>query len=263
MTSTAGIALAATYHPRGEVKRLERWWSLLQSAYDNLTIVLPPDATAAESAVIRALRGGQVHQTSDWSHGRYMALKLGYESGAGVIHYADLDRLLRWVETRPDEWHAARHTVMQADCLVLGRTAAAWATHPEALRQTEAISNGLFSRLLGQPLDLSAGSKGFSRRAAACLLANTQPGRAIGTDAEWIVVLWRLGFPVESLLVDGLDWEIPDQHQDSAADAERQAVVRAAYDADASRWALRVRIAQEIIEAGMDAFERPLVKDGF
>jgi hypothetical protein len=255
---TTEITLATTFHPRGETARLERLYPQLLAAYRHLIVSLPPDAAEEDAERIGELPGVQTHVNADWAHGRYQALRLAAVTDATCVHYCDMDRLLRWVETRPDEWTQTLKLVRQSDCLVIGRTAAAWDTHPQALRQTEAISSGLFSRLLGQTLDLSAGSKGFSRRALDCLMANTAPGRAIGTDAEWVVILHRAGFPVDAVLVDGLDWEIPDQHQSAAASPERQRVLASQYDADPGRWAHRVRIAQEIVDAGMDAWTRSL-----
>jgi hypothetical protein len=185
-----------------------------------------------------------------------MALKLAYETGADAIHYADMDRLLRWVETKPDEWKQTLEQVGHSECLVIGRTQTAWETHPQALCETEKITNTLFSNLLGQPLDLSAGSKGFSRRAVEFILANSQPGRAIGADSEWTVLLHRAGFRVEHVLVDGLDWESADRWRSTAADAETQKQAADEYDADATHWARRVQIAQEIVEAGLEAMGR-------
>jgi broad specificity phosphatase PhoE len=254
------IALAATWHPRGETARLLRLYPQLRVAYSHAVISLPPSVTADDLSSLRQLPDVQLHVNADWSHGRYMALNLATESGADHIHYADMDRLLRWIETRPDEWRATLDRVGQADCLVIGRTPSAWATHPRALVETEAISTGLMNRLLGQELDISAGSKGFSRRAAEFILANSLPRRAIGTDAEWVMLAHRAGYRVEQVLVDGLDWEIADQHQAQAADLDRQRSLAAAYDADSSKWAHRVDIAHEIVEAGMDAWSRRLVR---
>lgn len=251
------IVLATTFNPRGETGRLEQLWPQIRSLYGGVIISLPPSIALEDAMVIRELEGTHIHVNSDWSHGRYMALKLAQEADASAVHYVDMDRLLRWLETRPDELQQTIERVKTCECLVIGRTEGAWETHPQSMRQTEAISNGLFSRLLGQPLDLSAGSKGFSRAALDCLMANTQAGRAIGADSEWIVICHRAGFRVESLLVDGLDWEIADRFQETAADAQRQQQVRDEYDSDAENWAHRVRIAHEIIEAGMDALERP------
>lgn len=254
------IALAATWHPRGETARLLRLYPQLQTAYSHVVISLPPSVTADDLNSLRQLPDVKLHVNADWSHGRYMALKLATDSGADHVHYADMDRLLRWIETRPDEWRATLDRVGQADCLVIGRTPVAWATHPRALVETEAISTGLMNRLLGQELDISAGSKGFSRRAAEFILANSLPRRAIGTDAEWVMLAHRAGYRVEQVLVDGLDWEIPDQHQAQAADLARQQELAKVYDSDASKWAHRVKIAHEIVEAGIDAWSRRLVR---
>ncbi len=251
------IVLATTFNPRGETGRLQHLWPQIQALYNEIVISLPPSIALEDAMAIRTLEGARIHVNGEWSQGRYMALKLAQEADASSVHYVDMDRLLRWLETRPDELKSTIERVKTCECLVIGRTEGAWETHPQSMRQTEAISNGLFSRLLGQPLDLSAGSKGFSRRAIDCLMANTQAGRAIGADSEWVVICHRAGFKVEPLLVDGLDWEIPDRYQETAADAERQQRVRDEYDSEAENWALRVGIAHEIVEAGMDALKRP------
>ncbi len=254
------IVLATTFNPRGETGRLQQLWPQIQALYSEVIISLPPSIALEDAMVIRTLESAQNHVNGEWSHGRYMALQMAYQTGADYIHYVDMDRLLRWLETRPDELEQTIRQIQQSDCLVIGRTTAARETHPQAMRQTEAISSSLFSRLLGQELDLSAGSKGFSRSAVEYLLANIQAGRAIGADSEWVVICHRAGFKIDSLLVDGLDWEIPDRYQDTAADATRQQQMIIEYDADADNWAHRVKIAHEIVEAGMDAFERPLIE---
>jgi hypothetical protein len=253
------VALATTFYPRGETGRLQRLYPQLQAAYSSIVISLSSDTQPQDVEIVQALPGVQAFVNRHWSQGRYRALKKSLDNDWTHLHYADMDRLLRWVETRPNEWRQTVIRIEQSDCLVIGRTAQAWNTHPQAMRETEAISNQIFSRLLGQSLDLSAGSKGFSRRAVEFLIANTQPGRAIGTDAEWIVLLHRAGFRLESLQVDGLDWEIPDQYQDTASDGNRQQAMAESYDADAEKWKYRVAILREIVEAGLDAVERELV----
>jgi hypothetical protein len=250
------VALAATWDPRGELERFRRRLPQLRDVYQAIGVALPPGAVQA----CEALRGlGVVAEvTPDWSWGRYLALQKAADvPDAAHIHYADLDRLLRWVETRPQEWLQVVARLQECDCLVIGRTPAAYATHPQALVKTEAISNAVVSHFLGRKMDVSAGSKGFSRPAVEFLLANTHPGRALGTDAEWPLVLQRAGFQVEYLEVDGLDWEIADQFQDQAAGTERQRQVAAEYDADPRHWAHRVAVALEIIEVALQNGARP------
>jgi hypothetical protein len=253
------IALAATYNPRGEIPRLQRLYSHLRTAYSNLVISLPPTAASDEIAQIKSLPGAHVIVNKDWSRGRYAALQSAYEMGADHIHYADLDRLIRWVETLPDEWLQTLKRLQGSDCLVIGRTEAAWATHPQVMSQVEKLINLTFSYLLGQALDFGAGSKSFSHVAAGFILANSQPQNALGTDVEWPVLLHRAGFKVEGVLVDGLGWEIPDQYQDHAADSARQQQIALEYDAELKNWMHRVNDTVNVFDAGLDALRRELM----
>jgi len=254
------IAFAATYNPRGEIPRLTRLYPQLQAAYTHLIFSLPPTASPQEIEQVRALPDAQVLVNQDWSHGRYNALKAAFDTVADHLHYVDLDRLIRWVETRPDEWQQTLRRIEATDCLLIGRTEAAWATHPQVMIQVEKIINSTFSYFLGHEYDFGSGSKGFSRHAVALILANTQPGNALGTDVEWPILLHRAGFKLDDILVDGLDWEIPDQYQDHAADRERQRQVAVEYDAEVNNWMRRVDDTVNVFQAGLAALQRELVK---
>ncbi|MBN1966397.1 MAG: hypothetical protein JW910_17235, partial [Anaerolineae bacterium] len=238
----------------GELARFTALHSVLSNVYTGLAISLPPEADEALARDLAALPGVTVLVTADWSHGRHEALRAALAFEMGHVHSADFDRLLRWVETRPDEWRATVAAMLRADCLVVGRTPRAYATHPQALVQTEAISNAVFSHLLGQPLDLSAGSKGFSRAAAEVILRHSEPGCALGMDAAWPVLLQRAGFRIEAVLVEGLDWESADRWLDRAADDDAQRQAAETYDADPAHWARRVAVALEIVQSGLAAW---------
>jgi hypothetical protein len=252
------IALAATYDPRGEIPRIQRYWPQLQQAYSALIMTLPPHVLSEDHTALSALPGVRLIPTPEWSHGRYLALQAALETDAAHVHYADMDKLIRWVETQPAEWQHILARIPTVDCLVTGRTPTAWATHPRAMQITEGMANTTFSHLLGRPVDLGAGSKGFSRRAVALLMKLTQPGRAIGTDSEWPVLLWRAGYTLDTALCEGLDWETADRYRDTAADPQTQHAKAAERDADPQEWAYRATIAQEIIEKGIEALTRPL-----
>jgi hypothetical protein len=258
------IVLAATWQPRGELPRLRRLLPRLEQVYTGFVVVLAPDSDrevfgALQSLDFRQSSGSKIALVSPaWSAGRFMALQRALDTPCEQIHYADLDRLLRWAETRPEEWRRAAGQIGTAGCLIFGRTEAAYRTHPQALIATEAISNAVVSDLLGMPVDASAGSKGFSRPAVEYLIAHTRPRRALGTDAEWPILLNRAGFQVDYLEVDGLDWESPDQHQPAAAGRERQAALAEAYDRDPANWSHRAAVALEIVQSAQEAARRPL-----
>jgi hypothetical protein len=192
------------------MNRLVSHLSELFAVYSKIVIITPPmdNLTTREAAQVEAINritGLLIGQPENWSGGRYTALEVALQSNASHTQYADLDRLLRWIETRPDEWRQTLAKVMTCDCLIIGRTPSAYQTHPSALIQTEAISNQVVSSFLGRWMDVSAGSKGFSRRAAEYLITHTIPDHALGTDAEWPILLHRAGFQIDYVEVDGLD----------------------------------------------------------
>ena len=252
------VCLAAAWHPRGEQDRLRRFYPQLQALYDKLIIAVPPEADAEALAMMRSLPELTFLEGGDWRSGRHLVLRAGLDSGADFIHYVDGDRLARWIELRPEELRQVIERIPTVDCLILGRTEAANASHPQALQTTERICNIVFSNLIQRPFDFSAGSRSFSRAAAEFILRNSPPQRPMGADSEWAVLVHRGGFSMEMMLVDGLDWETADRYLPQAADAETQRRGAAEYDADPEHWAFRAVVAQEIIEAGLDAMTRPL-----
>lgn len=256
------ISLAATWNPRGEFVRFQRLLPQLEQAYAGIVIVYPPITDARSVKEIQHIeRADQSRhllllESKVWAWGRYLALQKALELPTTHIQYADFDRLLRWVETCPDEWRQVIARIQACECLVIGRTATAYATHPQALVHTEAISNQVISFLLGRNMDVSAGSKGFSRRAAEFLVANASPGHALGTDGEWPVLLHHAGFGVDYIEVDGLDWESADRYQERAASLDDQRRAAKAYDADPQHWAMRAEVALEIVTCGLAATRR-------
>src|SRR5688500_2351732 len=126
--------------------------------------------------------------------------------------------LVRWIETRPDEWRTTVALIQTKDCLITGRTERAFRTRPQAIQQTEQIINVLASHLLGEAVVCGLGSRGFSRRAAVCVIANSAPGG--WGDVEWPVLVHRAGMTVEYLALDGVDWETPDHDRAEPADPE-------------------------------------------
>lgn len=252
------IALATAWQPRGELSRFINLLPRLQNAYSGIAVSLPPEADEKVVKHLQELPPVKVVITPDWSWGRYLALQQAIENDCNHIQYADFDRLLRWIETRPQEWQQTLETVQQHDCLIIGRSAASYQTHPQALIQTEAISNLVVSYLAGQTMDVSAGSKGFSRAAAEYILAHCQPGHALGTDAEWPLILMNAGFRVIYVTVDGLDWESADRFQKTAADQRSQMEAAEDYDADPENWEKRVAVAMEIVQSGIDTIGREI-----
>lgn len=257
------LVLATTWNPRGELSRFERLLPALLDIYNHITISFPP---IANSSVTELFTGSKYasHQhisvaiNQEWSWGRYTALKLALDTNADHIQYGDMDRMLRWIETRKDEFHSVAKQILGADCLIIGRTESAYHSHPDALIKTEAISNRVVSYFLKRDMDVSAGSKGFSRRAAEFIIANCSPGHALGTDSEWPIVLSRAGFRIDYQVADGLTWESADRYQERAASAQEQIDAAIDYDSNPENWAYRVSVADEIVQTAIESSRRPL-----
>ena len=252
------VTLTTTWHPRGETLRLRRLYPFLARLYDQIIVVMPPNTHAGMVLSFRVYEKMSVYVADEWAMGRHMALQKAIDAETPYIHYADMDRLIRWGETLPRELMFTLDKIRDAECLVIGRTDKAYATHPKALVQTEALSNRIFSHIFNQELDLSAGAKGFRRDVAQFILKHAVPGNPLGTDAEWVVLARRGGFTLTDCRVEGLDWESADRYSNKAADEEQQQQAAAEYDADAKNWKRRVEVADEIINTGLAALKRPL-----
>jgi SAM-dependent methyltransferase len=257
------ITLATTWYPRGELPRFTRLLPHLQEIYSEIVISFFPgeDPDVEEqftSGIFSSTPKLTFYKNDNRRTGRYMALKKALDTPSGFIHYADMDRLLRWVETKPEEWMQMVEQIEKFDCIIFGRTNAATLTHPQALITTEKISNQVVSHFLNIEMDVSAGSKSFSHSAAQFLVDHGKPDNSIGTDAEWPILLQQAGIHLEYIPVDGLDWESADQFQLHAATVQEQKQAAARYDADPFHWSQRIEIANEIVQTALEvALQKP------
>jgi hypothetical protein len=256
------IALASTWHPRGENQRLARAWKRISETYRTVSVVVPSDAPCAQLADEVGAAQQSFSAAPNWSRARYEALRLAVATGASAIEYVDMDHLLRWIETRPDEWSRVTGTVAQTPFLVVGRSPQAYSTYPLAIRETERPTNHVFSRIFGQEMDLCAATRGMSRDVAGMVLRESATAATFGVDIEWPAIAFRHGVKLTYVEADGLDWESADQYQDTAADAARQSELAAQYDRDPDNWSFRVRAAEGLIRSGLVALGRCRCTDG-
>ncbi len=165
-------------------------------------------------------------------------------ANASHLHFCDWDRVIHWAEFYPDELREVVDAIPRHDLLILGRTARAFASHPRVQRDTEAIINHAFGLAFGQELDVTAASRGFSRRAVDLLLALEVPEPSSGNDCAWPLYLARVpGLVVGYAATEGLEWETPDRYADEIAAAGGLDVWMANYDAVPERWEFRLRLA--------------------
>ncbi len=244
------MALACTWQPRGELPRLYQLLPQLEQVYASMVVAVRPGGMD-EVQSLNAHPKMTLFEMPAPGWGRYLAIQNALTTDPDYIHYADLDLLLHWVECNPQEWRETTAAIQQADCLIIGRTARALQTRPQAIQQTERIINMIFSHVLGQTIDFGLGARGFSQRAAQCVIQYSAPGR--WGDAEWPILIQRAGLSVTYCAVDGVDWETPDRYRTEIADPATRQKMADAYDREATKWGRRVQIAQEIVQQGLAA----------
>ena len=247
------VTLVSTIHdPHDrELAQAHRVLPVLHATYARI-VLLASAATSVRSVQELRAAGVLVVERQEHEPGtleslgsvRRAALAAGLRREATYIHLCDWDRALHWAESYPDELRDVVHAMQRHDCLILGRTARAFATHPRVQRDTESIINHCFGLVWGSPLDVTAASRGLSRRAAERLVAECDEP-TIGNDCVWPLFLARRAkLAVGYMQVEGLEWETPDRFTHEIAAAGGFGSWLADHDADLARWANRPRLAE-------------------
>ena len=246
-----GVALVTTLHdPEGRmVEAASRLTENLAGLYESVSVAPTPwtsprlvDALSPARVEIRAESAGAI------GTGRRHALRMGLESGATHLHYCDFDRILHWLGSFPDEIPSPAREDLQYDFLIVGRTERAFLTHPRVQIDTESITNHAFSLWHGEPVDVTAGSCGLSRRAAELLSApSTVPTNA--TDAEWPGLIKQAGMRVGFVQMEGLEFETPDYFRDEVEAAGSQEAWVEERSRPLDGWVSRTRLTLESLEA--------------
>jgi hypothetical protein len=253
------VVLACSWQPRGELARFQRYLPRLHDIYGVGNIVIAVMESDADESMLTALTDLDIPYRlfGEWS-GRHIVLQMSLEQGADFIHYVDMDRLVRWVELYPDDLRQTVERLQTVDCLFIGRTPEAYATHTRTLVDTERLLNMVFSHHFGKPMDFSSGSRGFSRHAAELILANSDDENSLSMDAGWAVLVLRAGLSWDYIEVDSLDWETADRYRNTAAGGDEQRALAAQQDIDPALWRWRIEIAQQILDYGLRALVQPL-----
>ena len=139
---------------------------------------------------------------------------------------------------RPRRWYAC-----------LGRTARAFATHPDVQRLTETVTNTALSLALGRRLDAVAGASWLSRAGAELILPRSIE-TTNATDLEWPALIAlvdprRIGL----LRCEGLEFETAAFYPEAIAAAGGLAAwLHRTYDHPES-WRARTQLAADSIAA--------------
>lgn len=251
------LVLTATLHDPGDAQLAQalRVLPLLRRLYGSVVILASPSTGPHSLQSLRAA-GCVVEQRAEGQGTletlglvRAAALERALQAEATHLHFCDWDRIIHWAEAWPEELEEVVAAIPDYDFLILGRTSRAWASHPRVQRDTEAMINHVFGLAWGQPLDITAASRGLSRDAAERILAGCREP-SLGNDGAWPLFLARdpelnIGYAA----TEGLEWETPDRHAEAIQAMGGLDAWLAAFDADLGHWSDRLRLAYLEVEA--------------
>ncbi len=252
------VALAVTYHdPQGRMhEQIKRALPVLTGIFSRLAVRASHGAHrpalalfAQAGAVIAQGLPEQAVERFKLGQARRDALALALQLDLPFILQCDGDRALHWAERYPQELGQVARRVADFDFTVLGRTPRAFDSHPRIQRDTEAIVNHVFATVSGHAWDVTAATRGLSRRAAEAILARC-PDEQVSTDVSWPLFLEREGgFSLGYIATEGMEFETPDRYSHEVAQAGGLAQWLARLDADPRHWAHRLDMARVEVEA--------------
>lgn len=249
-----GAFLASTHHdPDGRLlAQISRVLPALAELFEGIavfmtaqTVVETEDALA--QSWVRGVRGDSGMPVGHGHLGLWRRSALGAaleaRPGAKLYLFCDLDRALHWAEYHPDELRAAIAFASAYDCTVFGRTVRAFASHPRAQRDTEALANHTFALVSGLPWDVMTACRGLSLRAAELIVARCDDD-TVGSDCSWPLLCRRSGLSLGYLETEGMEFETLDRYSDEIADPEGAQAWLERFDADPQQWLGRIELAR-------------------
>ena len=198
--------ICVTHDPEGtNIEFIRKHSQMLKELYKDIYIAVSDES---DRQVLNELSNNNYHIKSIPKKGaavaRREALKFALSGTNNHYHYCDFDRLLTWIDKNANELRETLKYIPKYEYLILGRTERALNTHPIEWIETEKISNRIFSLELGQEVDVTAGSCGFSRENAQLILKYSKDKM---TDSEWPMIVKRIGKKeIEYKAVEGLEY---------------------------------------------------------
>jgi hypothetical protein len=133
------------------------------------------------------------------------------------VHFCDLDRFVHWLLRFPSELRGLPSVWHRHDLTMLVRSPRAFASHPACQTVTESAGNLVIAHVIGVPgADALSGSYLWSRRAAEAVADFPGP-RDLRFYAVGVLAPYWAGCTIGRHVVEGLEWETPDQYPDEIA----------------------------------------------
>ncbi len=258
------IALVTTLHdPDGRQAPLaEPLLPAIEETFEGVVVSATPGSVRCTVELLKragafVLQDGVPEGWGTIGLARRQALEVAVRLGHRHVLLCDFDRLLHWLTVAPDELPAVAERVHAADFVVLGRTPSAFDSHPAVQRETERLANHVFALVTGQPWDITGGARGLSSAGLEAVVSHSRVA-SLGVDAEWPILLQRLGLRVEYMETEGLSFETADRYADLIERCGGYGAWLTRHVNTAAAWSHRLGIAHEIARAAVEAAARKL-----
>lgn len=216
------VCLAATCHdPAGSfVDGIGEARAVLAALFDSLAVNATAETSPATLDALNAV-GTSVEQRT---HGagtvgigtaRRDALVLALDTDATHIVYSDVDHVLRWATSDPEELTGAVTPDAADDMRVIGRSVEAFAREPRRLQETEGVVNHAVGLLLGpsvvgdQAWDFMIAMRLMTRECAR-LIVEQSAEESIANDVAWPLLVHSHGLKIGYMGVHGLAYRFRD-----------------------------------------------------
>lgn len=257
-------ALISTLHdPNGAVldplKRRGEALRAYPAVYISATEATAPDVIEALVACGVVV---EIRPNGEAGSGRRRSLENAVADGHLAYFYCDFDRWLHWAGRFPEELAALPERVgrlrPQPWYACIGRTARAFASHPEVQRVAERATSRAFELVLERRIDATAGSCWLSPEAAAIVVAHSTE-TTMGTDLEWPALVWRHEpHRLAMIRVEGLEFESAAFAGEAVAAAGGEAAWIERVYQNPRMWQTRLQLAADSIAALNRVLARPL-----
>lgn len=212
------VALVSPHHdPSGSLLKMQdQALKALKSIFDTVSVSL---TSVSDGRIFRDLEYAGVHvtrreETGDIGDRYRSALRMGLEDKVDYLMLVDFDRSLHWVKYFEDELRTVVEGLKGSEGFTsFIRSERAFETHSLTQRETEVVINTIASEVVGKRVDIASGAFGMDRDTAQVLVKEISK-KDFGFYGEIIAIPLRYGFQINTIDVEGLEWETPDAFKD-------------------------------------------------
>lgn len=197
------VLLTTLHDPGGKLIHLtDEYFIPISRLYDNYIIEVTEDTRYSDKLFkpnVFKSPAGNIGES------RRNCLRRGLETDATHFHFIDFDRLLYWYMTYPEELKQVIRLIECDKFTIIGRTKAAFDSHPWYQRETEGLINRLYSQ---DNVDVLAASRGMNVYMARWILKHSTASNPACIDVEWCRLIKTASvYPIKYLSVNGLGYE--------------------------------------------------------